>query len=157
MENPEYQAKFKAKYGYDLAPPKAWKEVRDTAEFFNGWDWDGDGRKEYGAARYSSALDAQLSTALVGGKTTQQALDDAAKEREMITEDLGRSVFSLFLTFSNVWDMGFGESYPAESRRGSALPVRVRFYYARANWRKNLDLTSCVAPLIRRRVHPCPI
>ena len=28
-----------------------------------------------------------------GGKTTQQALDDAAREREMITEDLGRSFF----------------------------------------------------------------
>ena len=48
IENPEYQAKFKAEYGYDLAPPKTWKEVRDVAEFFNGWDWDGDGRKEYG-------------------------------------------------------------------------------------------------------------
>jgi len=48
IENPEHQAKFKAKYGYDLAPPKTWVEVRDIAEFFNGWDWDGDGRKEYG-------------------------------------------------------------------------------------------------------------
>ncbi len=48
IENPEYQAKFKAKYGYDLAPPKTWAQVRDVAEFFNGWDWDGDGRKEYG-------------------------------------------------------------------------------------------------------------
>lgn len=48
IENPEHQAKFKAKYGYDLAPPKTWAEVRDVAEFFNGWDWDGDGRKEYG-------------------------------------------------------------------------------------------------------------
>ena len=48
IENPEHQAKFKAKYGYDLAPPKTWAEVRDVAEFFNGWDWDGDGRNEYG-------------------------------------------------------------------------------------------------------------
>lgn len=48
IENPEHQAKFKAKYGYDLAPPETWVQVRDIAEFFNGWDWDGDGRKEYG-------------------------------------------------------------------------------------------------------------
>jgi len=48
IENPEHQAKFKAEYGYDLAPPKTWAEVRDVAEFFNGWDWDGDGREEYG-------------------------------------------------------------------------------------------------------------
>jgi len=46
--NPEYQKKFKAKYGYELAPPKTWKQHRDIAEFFNGWDWDGDGRPEYG-------------------------------------------------------------------------------------------------------------
>ena len=48
IENPEHQAKFKAEYGYCLAPPKTWAEVRDVAEFFNGWDWDGDGRIEYG-------------------------------------------------------------------------------------------------------------
>jgi multiple sugar transport system substrate-binding protein len=49
LENPEYQAKFKEKYGYDLpVPPRTWKEVRDIAEFFNGWDWDNDGRPEYG-------------------------------------------------------------------------------------------------------------
>lgn len=48
FENPEYQSTFKEKYGYDLAPPKTWQQVRDAAEFFNGWDWDGDGRKEYG-------------------------------------------------------------------------------------------------------------
>lgn len=51
LENPEYQAKFKAKYGYDYhMPPKDWDEVRDIAEFFNNWDWDGDGEIEYGVA-----------------------------------------------------------------------------------------------------------
>lgn len=49
LENPEYQKMFKEKYGYDLpVPPRTWKEVRDIAEFFNGWDWDNDGRPEYG-------------------------------------------------------------------------------------------------------------
>lgn len=51
LEVPENQAKFKAKYGYDYhLPPKDWDEVRDIAEFFNGWDWDGDGEIEYGVA-----------------------------------------------------------------------------------------------------------
>jgi len=51
LEVPENQAKFKAKYGYDYhMPPKDWDEVRDLAEFFNGWDWDGDGEIEYGVA-----------------------------------------------------------------------------------------------------------
>lgn len=49
LENPKYQAKFKEKYGYDLpVPPRTWEQVRDIAEFFNGWDWDHDGHVEYG-------------------------------------------------------------------------------------------------------------
>lgn len=34
LENPQEQENFKAKYGYDLAPAKTWKEYRDIAEFF---------------------------------------------------------------------------------------------------------------------------
>ena len=93
MENPEYQAKFKVKYGYDLALPKTWKEVQDTAEFFNGWDWDGDGGKNTEQLATLALLMLNFPQLFAGGKTTQQALDDAAREREMITEDLGRSFF----------------------------------------------------------------
>ena len=39
---------FKAKYGYDLAPPKTWKELRDIAEFFHRPD-----QKRYGVAIYT--------------------------------------------------------------------------------------------------------
>jgi multiple sugar transport system substrate-binding protein len=49
LENPDYQAKFKEKYGYEYSiPPKTWEEVIDIAEFFNNWDWDNDGEVEYG-------------------------------------------------------------------------------------------------------------
>ena len=48
FDTPAHKEKFKAKYGYDLAPPKTWKEYHDMAEFFTGWDWDGDGQIEYG-------------------------------------------------------------------------------------------------------------
>lgn len=48
LENAKYKEQFKSKYGYDLRPPQTWKEYRDIAEFFNGWDWVGDGRKHYG-------------------------------------------------------------------------------------------------------------
>lgn len=34
FEAPDEQAKFKEKYGYDLAPPKTYEELRDIAEFF---------------------------------------------------------------------------------------------------------------------------
>ncbi|MEE9322163.1 MAG: extracellular solute-binding protein [Granulosicoccus sp.] len=34
FEDPEEMKNFKAKYGYDLAPPKTWKEYLEIAEFF---------------------------------------------------------------------------------------------------------------------------
>jgi len=51
LEVPEYQDKFKDQYGYRYnIPPKTWEEVLDIAEFFNGWDWDKDGKPDYGIA-----------------------------------------------------------------------------------------------------------
>ncbi len=51
FENPDYQARFKERYGYDLPiPPQTWDQFRDVAEFFTGWDWDNDGEVEYGAS-----------------------------------------------------------------------------------------------------------
>jgi multiple sugar transport system substrate-binding protein len=51
LEVKEYQDKFYEKYGYRYnIPPKTWEEVRDLAEFFNGWDWDKDGKTDYGIA-----------------------------------------------------------------------------------------------------------
>ena len=35
FEDPKEKTDFKAKYGYDLAPPKTWKQYTDIAEFFN--------------------------------------------------------------------------------------------------------------------------
>ena len=34
FEHPEEKAEFKKRYGYELGPPRTWKEVRDIAEFF---------------------------------------------------------------------------------------------------------------------------
>ncbi|MEM3382287.1 MAG: extracellular solute-binding protein [Candidatus Bathyarchaeia archaeon] len=58
LTNPEYRDKFKKKYGYDLPVPKGDeyftnKELLDVAEFFTGWDWDGDGEIEYGWSGWS--------------------------------------------------------------------------------------------------------
>ncbi|MCX6090082.1 MAG: extracellular solute-binding protein [Candidatus Atribacteria bacterium] len=47
--NPDYQKKFKEKYGYDLTwPPKNTDQYLDYCDFFNGWDWNGDGKDDYG-------------------------------------------------------------------------------------------------------------
>lgn len=49
LGNPAYQQEFKKKYGYNLpVPPKTWDQYIDVAEFFNGWDWNKDGQKDYG-------------------------------------------------------------------------------------------------------------
>lgn len=40
FENEQEKAAFKTKYGYDLAPPKGYKEYRDSAEFFTRPDKD---------------------------------------------------------------------------------------------------------------------
>jgi multiple sugar transport system substrate-binding protein len=48
FEDPKEMEAFKAKYGYDLAVPKTYKELRDIAEFFYRPD-----EKKYGVALYT--------------------------------------------------------------------------------------------------------
>ena len=48
FEDPKEMEAFKAKYGYDLAPPKDCKQLRDIAEFFHRPD-----EKRYGVAIYT--------------------------------------------------------------------------------------------------------
>lgn len=53
FNNPEYRKKFKERYGYELpVPPRTTDQVLDVAEFFNGWDWDKDGKKDYGVTMH---------------------------------------------------------------------------------------------------------
>jgi multiple sugar transport system substrate-binding protein len=48
FEDPAEMEAFKAKYGYDLAPPATWAEMLDMAEFFNRPD-----ENRYGVAIYT--------------------------------------------------------------------------------------------------------
>jgi multiple sugar transport system substrate-binding protein len=52
FENPSEMKAFKAKYGYDLAPPKTWMQLRDIAEFFYRPHAD---PPRYGVAIYTEA------------------------------------------------------------------------------------------------------
>lgn len=52
FDNEDYQKKFEDEYGRELVVPRTWKEYIEVAKFFSGWDWDGDGEEEYGAAEY---------------------------------------------------------------------------------------------------------
>src|SRR5271157_4671317 len=52
--NTDYQEKFKSKLGYDLPnPPKTMKEMHDVASFFTGWDWNGDGKDDWGISLHA--------------------------------------------------------------------------------------------------------
>ncbi len=51
FSRPELQAEFKQKYGRDLGVPKAFAELKDIAEFFQGRKIDG--KTVYGAAIYT--------------------------------------------------------------------------------------------------------
>lgn len=50
INNPEMQARFKKKTGKTLRVPETWEEYDAIGRFFNNWDWDGDGEKNYGSA-----------------------------------------------------------------------------------------------------------
>jgi len=54
FDNADVQAKFKAKFGYDFPnPPKLMKEMHDLADFFTGWDWNGDGANGWGISLHA--------------------------------------------------------------------------------------------------------
>lgn len=50
FDNPEMKEKYKQETGEELRIPKTWAEYNKIAKFFSGWDWDGDGKEEYGSA-----------------------------------------------------------------------------------------------------------
>jgi multiple sugar transport system substrate-binding protein len=54
LANTAYQEKFKNKLNYELPnPPKSMKEMHDVAEFFTGWDWNGDGKEDWGISLHA--------------------------------------------------------------------------------------------------------
>lgn len=50
FENEDYKKRFKQVYSYELDVPKTWAQYSDIAKFFNGWDWNNDGKIDYGIA-----------------------------------------------------------------------------------------------------------
>ncbi|MEN2975487.1 MAG: hypothetical protein ABDH32_07965, partial [Candidatus Caldarchaeales archaeon] len=55
LRDPDFRRRFKDKYGYELDPygwykrrELTWQKVRDVAEAFTGWDWNGDGEPDWG-------------------------------------------------------------------------------------------------------------
>jgi len=61
FDNPEMQKKYKEATGEDLKVPETWEEYNKVAAFFNGWDWDGDGKKNFGSAEVTKRDDLMFS------------------------------------------------------------------------------------------------
>jgi multiple sugar transport system substrate-binding protein len=56
LGNANYQERFKSKLGYELPnPPKNMNEMHDVASFFTGWDWNGDGKEDWGISLHAKA------------------------------------------------------------------------------------------------------
>ena len=76
FDNPDFQARFKEKYGYDLGVPINWSAYEDIAEFFTNDVKEIDGVQVYGHMDYGKRApdlgwrmtDAWLSMAGVGSK-----------------------------------------------------------------------------------------
>lgn len=65
FENPEYQRRYLERTGQPLNVPETWEDYASVARFFNGWDWDGDGEPEYGAAEVTSTADMMVFSAFI--------------------------------------------------------------------------------------------
>jgi multiple sugar transport system substrate-binding protein len=48
LGDPRHQAAFRQKYGYSLAVPQTWTQLRDMVKYFNGQDLNGDGKPDHG-------------------------------------------------------------------------------------------------------------
>jgi len=48
LDDPRHQAAFRQKYGYALAVPQTWAQLRDAIEYFNVQDLNGDGIPDHG-------------------------------------------------------------------------------------------------------------
>lgn len=52
LSDPAHMEAFKTEYGYDLAPPQTWEQVRDIAKYFNGKPLGGDAETGHGISMH---------------------------------------------------------------------------------------------------------
>jgi len=61
LNNPKWQAAYKAATGQTLEVPKTWTEYQQIASFFNNKDWAGNGKTHYGDAEVTKRDDLMFS------------------------------------------------------------------------------------------------
>lgn len=139
LNNPEYQKKFKDEMGYDLpVPPRTMDELHDVADFFTGWDWNGDGEDDWGLALHAKVnaqgffhfltlaapyvispdnnsfwFNPETMEPLIASEGHLRALEDYKKfmnngPREMLSWTLGQG-WNLFLAGKSVLEPTWGD------------------------------------------------
>jgi len=113
FDDPATQAEFKKKHGYDLAPPKTWKQFSEIGQFIT----DKHAPKIYGAGLLRQPGNAQFMFQerfrVEGGK-----FFDLETMRATINSDIGVKVFTEMVA-ENKWmppgveQWGFGEAFSA--------------------------------------------
>lgn len=113
FEDPENMAAFKAKHGYDLAPPKTWEQFSEIGQFIT----DKYAPEIYGAGMLRQPGNAQFMVQerfrVEGGK-----FFDEETMRATINSDVGVKVFTE-MRAENAWmppgveQWGFGEAFSA--------------------------------------------
>ena len=61
FDDPEMQARYLEDTGEELRVPQTWSEYNEVAQYFTGWDWDGDGEVNYGTAEVTKRDDLMFS------------------------------------------------------------------------------------------------
>lgn len=61
FDNDTIKAKYKTDTGKDLRVPETWDEYNEIAKYFNDWDWDNNGEKNYGSAEVTKRDDLMFS------------------------------------------------------------------------------------------------
>lgn len=139
FDNPTNQKKFQDKFGYDFPnPPKTMKQMHDLADFFTGWDWNGDGKNDWGIALHAKVneqgffhfltlaapyvvskdnslfwFDPETMDPLIASEGHLQALEDYAKfvnngPKAMLSWTLGQG-WNLFLAGNSVMEPTWGD------------------------------------------------
>ncbi len=84
LTNPEYQKRFKEKYGYNMpVPPETMDQLIDVSEFLKGWDWDNDGKVEYGYSQNWKVAQSRFVFPLFGAATGGKLLMDENMNPEL--------------------------------------------------------------------------
>jgi len=129
FEDPTEMKNFKAKYGYDLAPPKTYQEMRDIAEFFYRPD-----QKRYGIALYTDnsydamAMGVESAIFSYGGELGDYAsykVDGVINSKEAID---GLDMYAQLYKFT---PPGWGKSFFVEDNQaltGGLAAMSMNFF-----------------------------